>query len=721
VVNYIFEIDEDFRFGTPISSGVVAGTAVYCEWNVPFTLPDSGVYYWRVRLADVSQILWAEATFKYIAGKSGWGQSVGPQFLKDGTENMLMNPVQLEWQMENRIADIHVSFDPDNNAIYRMSNGAFGSELSEPPNGVLYTTFNRRLLEPGIQGTIHGDWAYMDPATAQTDLIASIATTPPGDFILIVSNKDPMVATWGSALMYSLHNLGCDTTQIRNILPGRSIIILARKGAPSEIIEIYAPNYYDQTSGTWAYDLLYNLQSPFPSGKVFSTTIGPSVKWTELIWDWSSVDPFVNENATVSAWAVRLDNTDSLIYSGLARGAYPLTALDADEFPFMRMQADVVDSVYLTAPQLDNWYVIYEAAPDAAIDPVDGFVFLTDTVVEGAVITVDIAARNLTDLAMDSLLVQCYVRRASDNSIIPLQGWPIRFDSLRGSESNRIRFSFDTYAHQFTGLNTLVMEINPDNDQPELYHFNNLYDYPFFVIQDVVNPLMDVTFNGKHIMDGDFVSPTPEIIIELNDENPFLAINDTAYEVYFAEGYNNLQRIFISGNPMMESVPASLPNNKAKLYFRPGQLANGEYTLKVQGYDHEVNSAGRVEYEITFNVENESAVTQMLNYPNPFSSQTRFAYLLTGAELPDMFQVHIYTITGKLVKVIDLADMNQIQYGYNVTDYAWDGRDEFGDLLANGVYIYRVAAKVNGEEMKIRDEGINQYFKNGFGKMYIMR
>ena len=71
--------------------------------------------------------------------------------------------------------------------------------------------------------------------------------------------------------------------------------------------------------------------------------------------------------------------------------------------------------------------------------------------------------------------------------------------------------------------------------------------------------------------------------------------------------------------------------------------------------------------------------------------------------------------------MIDLHETNDVKVGYNITDYAWDGRDEYGDLLANGVYIYKVVAKVNGKDMKLRDEGITDLFKNGFGKMYLMR
>lgn len=720
VVNYIYEIDEDFTFGSPEVSGVVAGTAVFSEWQVPFQLTDSTVYYWRVRLENVWPPVWATSSFKYIAGHTGWGQSHEPQFFKDGTLQVSMNPTQLDWQMENRQSQLHVWFEGGNDPIYRFGGGAFGSELDNPNWGIVYTVINHRTMEPAIQNTIHGDWALADPFTAQSDIVAAINFMQPGDYLLMVSHIVASIDYWNPQLMTALASLGCDTAQIGLMANDQKFIILARKGFPNQAVEILEPNYFDDATQTWAYDLFYNVQSPWPTGKVYSTRIGPSVNWRELIWDWSSVDPFVNEKMTVNAYAIRSDNTDTLIYSGLTPGNYTLAALDADAFPFMRLEAEMTDSVYLTAPQLDNWYVLFDAAPDAAIDPVDNFVFLNDTVLEGATISVEYSVRNLTDLDMDSLLVKYYVRSAN-NQVVSLGN--VRYDSLRGSARNRLTFNFNTFDWGLEGANMLVIEINPDNDQREMYHFNNLYDHAFYVIPDKVNPLLDVTFNGKHIMDGDYTSSQPEILIQLNDENPFLALNDTAMEVYFGPGTNdfNLVRIPIQNNPLMERIPASLPANKGQLYFRPGALDSGDYTLKIQGFDRNENSAGPVEYSITFKVETRAAVTQLLNYPNPFSSQTRFAYLLTGSELPEKFEVHIYTISGRLVKVIDLAEMGEVRFGYNITDYAWDGRDEYGDLLANGVYIYRVMAKLNGTEMETRDEGINEFFKNGFGKMYIMR
>ena len=79
------------------------------------------------------------------------------------------------------------------------------------------------------------------------------------------------------------------------------------------------------------------------------------------------------------------------------------------------------------------------------------------------------------------------------------------------------------------------------------------------------------------------------------------------------------------------------------------------------------------------------------------------------------------TVTGKVVREITEAELGAIIIGRNITSYAWDGRDEFGDPLANGVYLYRVKAKINGEEIKHRESGADTYFKEEFGKMYLMR
>jgi flagellar hook assembly protein FlgD len=111
----------------------------------------------------------------------------------------------------------------------------------------------------------------------------------------------------------------------------------------------------------------------------------------------------------------------------------------------------------------------------------------------------------------------------------------------------------------------------------------------------------------------------------------------------------------------------------------------------------------------------------MMNYPNPFTTSTRFVFTLTGSQEPEEILIQIMTVSGRVVREITEDELGQIHIGRNITEYAWDGTDEFGDPLANGVYLYTVKAQINGEDILRRDSGADQHFKKGFGKMYLMR
>lgn len=724
-VRYLYEIDTVPTFNSPryYASPVVTGSAIYSEWDVPFTLQDSMVYYWRVRLADAYPNSWAKASFKYIAQRTGWAQSRPPQFFTDGTFQVSMSPIQQEWAFDQWAVDLHAYSAPLAHAVYRLANGAYFSEYPSTNNqfGIKYTPIRAKDLKPAITRTIHGDWAYAAMPDGQNTVVNAIASMEKGDYFLAVSEQDPRVEQWAPHVRAAFSMIGCDTSLLNNFVPGNALVVLGRKDYPGQGILLTTPNVFDEPSQSWQTDLRKAMQTNYATGTITSTTIGPAIAWNDLIWKWTSVDPFLEEDSRVALYVSHDGITDSLVYSSLVAGSYSLSNIDARKYPFMKLRAAIKDSAFLTAPQLKHWHVIYTPAPDAVIDPITVWNFQTDTVTQGENVTVRYAARNITDVDMDSLLVR-YLVQLEDRRTV--QVGQKRFGPLLAGQTMEHTYTFSTNYPDMVGNLSLTVELNPLNDQPEQYHFNNLYSYQFKVTPDKVNPILDVTVDGKHLMEGDIVSPMPEILIQINDDSRYLAVNDTAFEIHFGRktpNPANLPRVFIEGNSQIQIESASLPDNKAKLHLKPGHLEDGDYTLRVQGYDQTGNAAGKTAYEINFKVVNEVALSNVLNYPNPFSSSTRFVYTLTGAETPERFEVHIFTISGRLVKVIDLHQTNDVRVGYNITDYAWDGRDEYGDQLANGVYIYRVVAKVNGKEMKLRDEGITDLFKNGYGKMYLMR
>ena len=208
------------------------------------------------------------------------------------------------------------------------------------------------------------------------------------------------------------------------------------------------------------------------------------------------------------------------------------------------------------------------------------------------------------------------------------------------------------------------------------------------------------------------------------DENKFLAMNNSAnFNVYFNPigGTPQLQ----SYGPTLSFTPAVLPNNKCSLLLTP-TLVDGTYQLTVQGTDIAGNPSANNSYTIDFQVINKSMITEVLNYPNPFSTSTRFVFLLTGEQIPTTFKIQIMTVSGKIVREISEDEIGPIHIGRNITQYAWDGTDQYGSKLANGVYLYRVITYINGQGIDEYQQGyqganIDQYFTKGWGKMYLMR
>jgi len=237
--------------------------------------------------------------------------------------------------------------------------------------------------------------------------------------------------------------------------------------------------------------------------------------------------------------------------------------------------------------------------------------------------------------------------------------------------------------------------------------------------------LLDITFDGVHILNKDIVSAKPHILVNLKDESRFMALSDTAYikvQVRFPDGS---LRTYHFGDSM-RFTPANLStgNNTATIDFLPYFPEEGEYELIVSGRDVVGNTAGAIDYHVTFTVISKAMISNLLNYPNPFSTSTAFVFTITGSEVPQNMRIQILTITGKVVREITIDELGPLHVGRNITEFKWDGTDMYGAKLANGVYLYRVLTNLNGKSLdKYRAEGdkTDKFFTKGYGKMVILR
>ncbi|RJP74165.1 MAG: T9SS C-terminal target domain-containing protein [Candidatus Zixiibacteriota bacterium] len=130
----------------------------------------------------------------------------------------------------------------------------------------------------------------------------------------------------------------------------------------------------------------------------------------------------------------------------------------------------------------------------------------------------------------------------------------------------------------------------------------------------------------------------------------------------------------------------SYTTGRAAYQLTPGELAPGPHTALATAWDaaNNPNTA-----EISFEVigSGELRVTDVLNYPNPFHRTTNFTFWVTE---PAVATIKVYTVSGKLVKVI--RDVPAQEFTYDNPTLVWDGRDQQGDLISNGVYLYKVTA-----------------------------
>jgi flagellar hook assembly protein FlgD len=89
----------------------------------------------------------------------------------------------------------------------------------------------------------------------------------------------------------------------------------------------------------------------------------------------------------------------------------------------------------------------------------------------------------------------------------------------------------------------------------------------------------------------------------------------------------------------------------------------------------------------------ELSLDHVLNYPNPFTTRTTFYFEHNQVCSQLEAQVQIFTVAGRLVRTINQT-VNTV--GFRSQGIEWDGKDDFGDQLAKGVYVYSV--KVNSPD-----------------------
>ncbi len=204
------------------------------------------------------------------------------------------------------------------------------------------------------------------------------------------------------------------------------------------------------------------------------------------------------------------------------------------------------------------------------------------------------------------------------------------------------------------------------------------------VTNNHIGPQVSIYFDSRNFRDGDIVSQSPTLIVDLHAVNG-MNLSDEAVG-------HSLQATF-DGTQSVDLSPYYLGNlnsyqDGTVTYPVTTSLSYGTHSVTVQAFDV-FNNPGKS--TATFDVESSGrlSIEDVYNYPDPFSNGTSFTFQRTdvGNGEPVNVTIKVFTLSGRLIKTIK-------DYGTTGTFVRvdWNGLDEDGDRLANGVYLYKVIA-----------------------------
>ena len=204
-------------------------------------------------------------------------------------------------------------------------------------------------------------------------------------------------------------------------------------------------------------------------------------------------------------------------------------------------------------------------------------------------------------------------------------------------------------------------------------------------VADVTPPRVRLYMNDETFVNGGITNESPFFLAFLDDEHGINTASGIGHDIVAILDGDETKPYIL--NDYYETELDDYTKGKIRFPFR--NLALGLHTITFKAWDVYNNF---ISAEIQFVVVGDETVTltNVLNYPNPFVNYTQFWFSHNRPYEPLDVQVQIITITGKIVKTIN---QNIFTDGFLSREITWDGKDDFGDKIGKGVYIYKLTVR----------------------------
>ena len=406
-------------------------------------------------------------------------------------------------------------------------------------------------------------------------------------------------------------------------------------------------------------------------GTVVTSAIGPAKKWNSVSYDISKfhTDASVNVllekyDKNLQQWNVIKDNIPN---------PYRLDTLDLKGNSVLRLAINLKDTSNVPGAAFNLSKIGWDFSQPAELAiSKNTFMLNADSLLQGFPLEFQLTPQNINSSPSDTFQVSCFL----DDAKLPFYSVKV---TAQADSSITINAMLET--SKIGELHKIRVELTPG--ETELFSFNNFVEKKFFIRYDTLRPFLKVLIDGKEILDGDIVSKEPDIEISLKDNSP-LPISKYNFSI-------SIDNTPIDVSNIRDSVIA-YPNNQTILKWKQLSLKQGEHSLDVFAKDSSGNYFDASVRRTVFFTYTVNDLARVYNYPNPFSSQTYFTFELRGEHKPTEITIRIFSIAGRLIKEIQFSG-GDFAIGFN--KMLWDGKDQDGDPIANGLYLYKVIAKFN--------------------------
>jgi hypothetical protein len=243
----------------------------------------------------------------------------------------------------------------------------------------------------------------------------------------------------------------------------------------------------------------FNIPGKPVEGTVTSPWFGPVNNWYRFKWD--------EKPATNSTTKRRFDiigkdinGFETLVSSVYNSKDTSIAFIDAGQYPYLKLRMYNQDSAQAKTTQLKNWTLTSDNVPEGAISPNMIFSFQDSLTIDDT-LHFKVGFVNLSNILFDSIRVRLTI---TDKDNVPHVynnlGSGARIYPMDGGDSAVI--AYDIPMAQYFGQNRLVLEVNPDDDQPELFHYNNYVFKQFTVLNPLVCPGSGTSFSAGIHMTG---------------------------------------------------------------------------------------------------------------------------------------------------------------------------------------------------------------------------